>query len=288
MNYRHAFHAGNFADVVKHVMLTRILSHLLEKPKPFRVIDTHAGTGRYDLAGDEAGRTGEWHDGIGRMGAPFPDDVEALLAPYRSVVAATRDAFGPDAYPGSPAIIRRMLRPEDRAILVEKHPDDSRMLRERFNSYANCKVLPVDGWEALPGLIPPKERRGLVLIDPPYEEPGEFAAALRRIGAAMRRWPTGIVALWYPIKDPDQTDAEFARAERFQELDSLAIEVFVQSPSERRDRLNGSGLLVVNPPWRLEGEARLLLPALGMRLSRADWSDHRIVRHGSMKKPPVR
>lgn len=268
MNYRHAFHAGNFADVVKHVVLTRIFVHLLRKPTPFRFVDTHAGIGRYDLAGPEAHRGAEWADGVGRLDAPFPPPTEELLAPYRSALDGVRRRFGGMTYPGSPAIAREMLRPIDRAILIEKHPEDGRLLWERFNQVANMKALLADGWSALPGLIPPRERRGLVLIDPPYEEPGELPAAITRMLRGVQKWPTGIFALWYPIKT--ERDVETALSAVGQGLGAsplLRLELFVDEPAPRGP-LAGTGILVVNPPWTLEAEAGILFPDVAARLAR--------------------
>lgn len=277
MNYRHAYHAGNFADVMKHVLLTRILVHLARKATPFRVIDTHAGIGLYDLAADEAERTGEWRGGVGRLDVPFAPEVEDLLRPYRQVLAACREREGPNAYPGSPAILREMLRPNDRAIAIEKHPEDGDRLAGRFAAASTMKILKVDGWRALGGLIPPRERRGLVLIDPPYEEPDELARAVERVAHAHRKWPTGMFALWYPIKEPAEI-AAFAR-----ELDAnrasptLRLELTLDRPGSGPG-LIGSGLAVVNPPWRLAEEAGVLLPALAARLGTANAGfvvDHR-------------
>lgn len=274
MNYRHAFHAGNFADVMKHVLLVRILVHLRGKEAPFRVVDTHAGIGRYDLTGAEAGRTLEWRAGIGRLHDALPADAEALLAPYRDILASIRSRYGEAVYPGSPAIVRELLRTDDRAILVEKHPDDGALLAERFNAVANLKVMQMDGWTALRGLIPPKERRGLVLIDPPFEEPGELARAAGSLRDAVRRWPTGVFALWYPIKDPGEIDAFVAEAATGRE--ALRLELLVDEPDGLR--LAGSGLLVINPPWRLAEEAGILLPALADRLARRDYGAFRCER----------
>lgn len=267
MNYRHAFHAGNFADVMKHALLARILVHLARKETPFRVVDTHAGIGRYDLGGDEASRTGEAAGGVGRLDEPFAPAVEALLAPYRAVLAETRSRYGEGTYPGSPAIIREMLRRDDRAVLLEKHPEDAALLVERFRPVRNIKVFAGDGWTALPGLVPPKERRGLVLIDPPYEEPDELTRLPERLARIVARWPTGIVALWYPIKGRPEIDA-FARIlGKAVPREVLRLEIMVDDPRVRM-RLNGSGLVVVNPPWMLAGEAEILLPALAERLAR--------------------
>lgn len=277
MNYRHAYHAGNFADVVKHVLLSRIITHLLRKQTPFRVIDTHAGIGLYDLAGDEATRTGEWRSGVGLMAAPFRPEIEALLAPWRAVLAAARGRAGPAAYPGSPFIAREMLRPGDRAVFVEKHPVDRARLARTFGRAENVKVVELDGWLALGGFVPPPERRGLVLIDPPFEEPGEFARCADRLARAVRRWPTGIYALWYPIKHPAEPD-ELARAlAAGLQVPALRLELSVV-PADGT-RLAGTGMIVVNPPWTLQADAMALLPALAERFeSRAPWLCEPIVR----------
>ena len=267
MNYRHAYHAGNFADVMKHALLARILAHLLKKPAAFRVIDTHAGIGIYDLAGEEASKTGEWCSGVGAMDAPFSPDVETVLEPWRQAVAALRADRGPSAYPGSPAIVRSMLRAQDRAILVEKHPQDHATLAAEFRHAANVKVVHLDGWAALGGFIPPKERRGLVLIDPPFEEQGEFARCAARFAQALRRWPTGIVALWYPVKHEREVAAFAEAVSSAVTARTLRLELHV-APADGT-RLAGSGLLVANPPFTLAQDAGRLLPALVKRFGGA-------------------
>ena len=278
MNYRHAFHAGNFADVMKHAFLTRILVHLRLKETAFRVVDTHAGIGRYDLAAEEAERTLEWRAGIGRLADPLGPELEPLLAPYREVLASIRARYGETIYPGSPAIIREMLRPADRAVFVEMHPEDGALLTERFNTVPNAKVMRMDGWVALRGLIPPKERRGLVLIDPPFEEAGELQRAAARLRDAVRRWPTGIFAFWYPIKDTAEVEQFFTEISEAVARPMLRMELLVDVADGQR--LAGSGLLVVNPPWRLAEEAGLLLPAFAERLARRDYGAFRCDRLG--------
>lgn len=266
MNYRHAYHAGNFADVMKHVVLTRILVHLARKDTPFRVIDTHAGVGLYDLSGEEAEKTAEWRAGVGRLEAAFALDVEALLAPYREVLGAVRARHGENAYPGSPAIVREVLRRQDRGVFVELHPADADALSRRFHAVSNLKVMRLDGWTALHALVPPKERRGLVLVDPPYEEPGELDRLASELLKAARKWPTGIYAGWYPIKDVTAVDEVASRLAEESARPGLRLEVMIDSPADR-DRLNGSGLFVLNPPWTLKDEAAALLPALAERFS---------------------
>ena len=274
MNYRHAFHAGNFADVMKHALLVRIIAYLQRKETAFRVIDTHAGIGLYDLAASEAGRTGEWAGGIGRLDGAFSPKVEEVLAPYRTVVADVRARHGESAYPGSPAILREILRRQDRGVFVELHPADYKVLNQAFNEVANLKVLHLDGWTALHSLIPPKEKRGLVLIDPPYEEPGELERLGGELLAALRKWPTGIYAGWYPVKDLGPVDALAARLDRESPRPGLRLELLVDDPRDPT-RLNGSGLFVLNPPWSLKDEAELLLPALAERLSRGGYGAYR-------------
>ena len=211
MNYRHAFHAGNFADVMKHALLVRIIAYLQRKETPLRVIDTHAGPGLYDLAGDAAGRTGEWMAGIGRLEEAFAPGVEELLAPYRTIVADIRARHGQTIYPGSPGILREILRRQDRGVLVELHPADHKALSRAFNQVTNLKVLHLDGWTALNAMIPPRENRGLVLIDPPYEETNELDRLGSHIVDATRKWPNGVYAAWYPIKATDPIDTLVAR-----------------------------------------------------------------------------
>ena len=274
MNYRHAFHAGNFADVMKHALLVRIIAYLQRKDTAFRVIDTHAGVGLYDLAASEAERTGEWAEGIGRLEEAFSPEVEEVLAPYRKVVADVRARHGASAYPGSPGILREVLRRQDRGVFVELHPADYRVLNQAFNAVTNLKVLHLDGWTALHSLIPPKEKRGLVLIDPPYEQPDELERLGSELLAALRKWPTGIYAGWYPVKDPGPVDALAARLDRESPRPGLRLELLVDDPRDPA-RLNGSGLFVLNPPWSLRDEAEILLPALAERLSRSGYGAYR-------------
>ncbi|RVU19473.1 23S rRNA (adenine(2030)-N(6))-methyltransferase RlmJ [Methylobacterium oryzihabitans] len=274
MNYRHAFHAGNHADVLKHLVLARVLAYLQRKPAPFRAIDTHAGLGFYDLAADEAERTGEWRDGWGRLDLPFAPEVEALLAPYREAVAAVRERHGPRTYPGSPALIREFLRPGDQGVFVELHPADGAVLRERFNRDPRTKVMNLDGWTALPALIPPKERRGLVLIDPPYEVGGELDRLGRDLTRAVAKWPTGIYLAWYPIKEVAAIDRLAAGLDAALGRPALRLDLMIDRPDDP-SRLTGSGLIVVNPPYTLREEAETVLPALAERLARGAYGAYR-------------
>jgi 23S rRNA (adenine2030-N6)-methyltransferase len=268
VNYRHAFHAGGFADVFKHVVLCRILHYLRAKPAAFRVIDTHAGAGLYDLAGPEASRGGEWHDGIERlMAAQLAAPVAALLAPYLEVIGALNERGRLKTYPGSPALARAWLRPQDRLIACEIEPQAAAALRQNLRGDTRIKTLEIDGWTALGAYVPPKERRGLVLVDPPFEQDSDFFRLARGLTAAHRKWATGIYALWYPIKGRSEPDALAKSLRRLGIAKMLCAELIV-APLSDPTRLNGCGLILVNPPWTLESELSVLLPALAGILGR--------------------
>jgi 23S rRNA (adenine2030-N6)-methyltransferase len=257
MNYRHAFHAGNFADVLKHIVLARILTHLKAKDTPFRVIDTHAGVGLYDLTSDQARRTGEWEDGVKLVTErPPPPQVADLMAPWQTICDGLM-AQNPPLYPGSPWIAAELTRAQDRMVFCEKHPEDGRLLSGNFSRGRRVKVMEGDAWALLPGLVPPPERRGLVFIDPPFEEDNEFRTIAEHAGQALRRWSTGIYAIWYPMKGAREVDA-FAR--RITALPGGRILRFEISryAVQRVDRLNGCGMIIVNPPWKLDEELRTI------------------------------
>lgn len=258
MNYRHAFHAGNFVDVMKHAALALVLEHLKAKEQPFCVLDTHAGIGRYDLWSEPAQRTGEYRDGILKVSRdPLPD-----LAPYLNVVRAMNGG-GPHVrwYPGSPGLAQALLRPQDRLVLCELHPEDAKTLAAAFADDARVQVQEADGYIALKALLPPKERRGCVLIDPPFEVTDEFERIVRGLGHAHRRWATGIYVIWYPIKHrgPVQVFHDALKAGGIRRI--LVAELLLRGDTDP-DQLNGSGLAIVNPPWRLEESLSRLLPAL--------------------------
>ncbi|RWA68438.1 23S rRNA (adenine(2030)-N(6))-methyltransferase RlmJ [Mesorhizobium sp.] len=262
MNYRHAYHAGNFADVVKHTVLCRLVEYLKQKDKAFRVIDTHAGIGRYDLASVEAGKTGEWQGGVGRLfEATLEPRAAALLQPYLQAVRAENPDGGLRRYPGSPLIVRHLLRKHDRLTAIELHPEDAARLKAVFAGDFQTRVIELDGWLALGAHLPPKEKRGLVLVDPPFEEEGEFPRLVENLRRAHRRWPGGIYALWYPVKDRKAVAAFRAALEEtgIPKLLDIGFEI---RPASNEPSLDGSGLVVVNPPFTLEGELRIMLPAL--------------------------
>jgi 23S rRNA (adenine2030-N6)-methyltransferase len=254
MNYRHAFHAGNHADCLKHALLLLLLDALRRKPAPFAVLDTHAGRGMYDLSADEAARTGEAARGALRLA----DVVDGPLAPF---VEALRAQGFPARYPGSPALVRAALRANDRLACCELHPEDHAALRAHFARDGQVAVHRRDAWEAIRALTPFPEKRGLVLIDPPFEQEAEFARLVGAVAEVNRRFRAGIVAAWYPVKHRapvrDFHDALRATGVR----DMVAAELWLREPTDPR-RLNGSGLLVVNPPFGFEPAAEAVLSAL--------------------------
>jgi 23S rRNA (adenine2030-N6)-methyltransferase len=273
MNYRHAFHAGNFADVVKHAVLCRVLLHLRGKPAAFRVLDTHAGEGLYDLTRPEASRSGEWRHGIERVrNAAVTGEVGGLLAPYLDVVAAHNANGRMTSYPGSPALVRAWLRPQDRLVACELEPGAAAALTHNLRG-RNIRVVTIDGWTALTAYVPPKERRGLVLIDPPFEQSGEFARLADRLAAAYRKWATGLYLLWYPIKERRECEQFARRLARSGIGKILRAELTID---DRSDRLAGAGLVLVNPPWTLERELSILLPALAAILAPGDAGSARL------------
>ncbi|MGZ5876268.1 MAG: 23S rRNA (adenine(2030)-N(6))-methyltransferase RlmJ [Bradyrhizobium sp.] len=276
MNYRHAFHAGNFADVHKHSILVRVLLHLRAKPAAFRVIDTHAGSGRYDLFGSEATRSGEWHQGIERVWrAREAGAVHDLIKPYLDVVAALNPGGELRTYPGSPLVAQSLLRAQDRLIACELEPGSARALAATLRSDQRAKALRIDGWTAAAAYVPPPERRGLVLIDPPFEEAADFTHLSNILAVAHRKWPTGIYLLWYPIKDRGAPDALARRLRKLSVPNILRSELTI-GPPRAEGGLIGSGLVVVNPPFTLERDLCSLMPDLCRLLSpdaaaRADW-----------------
>jgi len=268
LNYRHAFHAGSFADVFKHAVLCRLLDYLRRKPAAFRVIDTHAGAGLYDLTSPEASRGGEWHDGIERlMRARLPDKVATLLSPYIEAIGALNEPGQLTVYPGSPALVRAWLRPQDRLIACELEPQAEAALAGNMRGDSRIKTLATDGWTALTAYVPPTERRGLIITDPPFEQDSDFPRLAQALATAHRKWPTGLYLLWYPIKGRTEPDALAKRLRRLAIPKILRAELTV-SPLSDPSRLNGSGLILVNPPWTLEGELAVLLPALAGILGR--------------------
>ena len=263
MNYRHAFHAGNHADVLKHLTLALILQRLAQKTTPFAVIDTHAGAGVYDLASEEARRSPDWENGLGKRwdwpNAPAP------FAAYREAIAAHNTGDMLTRYPGSPLFAAHAMRAQDRLVLCELHPEEAQKLRHEMRDVRDGPAVQVharDGFEAVTALTPPLERRGLVLIDPPYEAEGELAASVRAIKAAQARFAHGFYLWWRPLKDAatlDAADSELAG-------EKLRADLWV-APPQRTGALTASSVLVLNPPYGLKEALTETLPHIAQRLS---------------------
>lgn len=275
MNYRHGFHAGNFADILKHVILMRMLVHLGQKPAPFRVLDTHAGSGLYDLKSEEADRTGEWRGGIGRMDEPFSSAAEQVLAPWRAAL----QAISPDGrfYPGSPLLIREGLRREDRAAFNEAHPKEEAALKKLLNAYRDPRlaVTAIDGYTMWKAQVPPNERRGMVLVDPPFEVRDEWERLAAGVTMMARKWPGGSLAIWYPVKDQAALRDIEDEAAKSGFANILSVELHVDR-IQPEGPLAGTGMLIANPPYTLEADMEALLPELAARLALSDKARYRI------------
>ena len=259
MNYRHGYHAGNFADVVKHIALVAILAHLKKKDAAFAVIDTHAGRGAYDLLGEHAGKTGEAQNGIARLhdlSGPMPDALATYL-----------DLAKGETYPGSPLIAAKLLRPQDRLTAIEKHPQEYAVLKDTLDLYRNATSENLDGYARLPKLLPPAARRGLVVIDPPFEATDEFETLARTVAAAVRKFATGIYLIWYPIKSQPAADAFTSEVLAAGVTKALTVTIQIAAPD---GKLNAAGLLVINPPYGLAAQmqqvAQIIAPRLGADL----------------------
>lgn len=262
MNYRHAYHAGNFADVVKHAALALMIERLKAKNAPFCVIDTHAGLGRYDLSSTEAQKTGEFRDGVLRLLERDPRSLPAELGPYLAVVRAmNRGGVAIRWYPGSPRLALDLMGPQDRLMLLELHPADAQTLAGLFAGDARVSVHNADGYMGLKAFLPPKQRRGLVLVDPPFERKDEFARLARGLRHAHRRWATGQYLLWYPIKAREPV-AAFHDELAASGIGRILIAELLLRPATDPERLNGCGLVLVNPPWKLDSDLSSLLPNL--------------------------
>ncbi len=256
MNYRHVYHAGNFADVLKHIVLVLCLEYLQRKDGPLCVIDTHAGGGLYDLNSGEAQKTGEWEKGIGRLWQR--SDAPGDLAPYLGLI---RDDMEQEQYPGSPLLIARSLRPQDMLITSELHEETCEALEYNLMPYRGVRAVRMDAYQCARAHIPPRERRGLVLIDPPFEKRDEFETLGRQMKEWKKRWPTGVYLLWYPIKAHLPVDAlkEAARALGLHR--TWFVEALVH-PRNQPESFNGSGVMVFNAPYTVPERVEALLPFL--------------------------
>lgn len=268
MNYRHIYHAGNFSDVFKHVILARILEYLKKKDQAFRVIDTHAGIGIYDLSSHEAQKTGEWINGIGCIfNKPIPADIEELMKAWFYVITELNgDSNKITRYPGSPHFTRKLLRKQDRLTAIELHDEDYKTLARNFAGDYQTRIIHLDGYLALGAHVPPKEKRGLILVDPPFEQTDEFGRIVNGLLKAYRRFPNGIYALWYPVK-------HYNELKHFiNELKAIAIPKILRLELRVKQRstipgLDGCGMIIVNPPYVLKKEMHLLESFLIDRLA---------------------
>lgn len=284
MNYRHHFHAGNFADVMKHALFVRLLRALQRKEKGILFLDTHAGRGRYDLAaaaaGDTLARRPEWPEGIGRLWARPAGDVPAELGEYLALVrdfdrrAGNLDA-GPRFYPGSPWLAHALARPVDRLVFCEQQPAECGALRAEFAGLPRVAVQEDDGYTAVRALLPPRERRALVLIDPPFEAADEFARLAAALAEGLQRFSPGTYAIWYPLTARAKVDAFLTAVRNLAPPPALAIELDIAG-ADAAIKLKGCGLLVLNPPWQFEAEARAIVAALTPLLAQAPGAAARV------------
>lgn len=271
MNYRHAYHAGNFADVLKHALLVRLIRSMQRKDKGFLFVDSHAGRGRYDLeqasVGDSRERTPEWPEGIGRLWRRA--ELPAEVADYVGLVRGFDLGHGnltpePRFYPGSPRIAKALARPQDRLDLWEKHPEECGALRDEFHGERRVSVHGADGYGALRACLPPPERRALVLIDPPFESASEWEQIAAAMDEGLRRLPGGTYAVWYPLSGRVPVGG-YLDSLRLAGLPSFVAELSVAPAGPG---ISGCGVLVVNPPWKVDGEARVIVDYLATALDR--------------------
>jgi 23S rRNA (adenine2030-N6)-methyltransferase len=269
MNYRHAFHAGNHGDVLKHIILARVLEYFKTKDKPFTYLDTHAGIGAYDLSGIEAGKTNEWQGGIGKLAEPFNADVEALLLPYRNTIAAMNTGTL-RFYPGSPELAARLLRPSDRMIFNELHPTDFETLRDNYKKNLRVRATHLDSVQSAKTELPFPSKRGVVLIDPPFEVLDDTQRTAQALSFAHRRFATGTFLIWYPVTT-DEFASKFIDSMRDLNLPNMLHAQLRVKAAFERGGLTGSGMIMINPPYVLEEDLRLLMPALAERLGLGTW-----------------
>lgn len=270
MNYQHSFHAGNFADVFKHIVLLGLIKSLLRKDNAFCYLDTHAGCGYYDLLDDAAKKTKEYESGITKLlQEPNPP---GLIKEYLADVKLINNQLNGSAlstfryYPGSPKLVRHYLRTQDRMILCELHPKEHRILKENFDNDQRTGIHLVDGYQALKAFLPPKERRGLILIDPPYERPNELTQLLTHLPMALKRFATGVYAIWYPIKDRPPIERFYRALKNVITQPMLVTELSI-FPETSAQHLNGSGMIIINPPWQFAEQLNRCLPWLWQTLS---------------------
>ncbi len=258
MNYRHIYHAGNFADVLKHIVLIILVKALQRKETGFCYLDTHAGIGYYDLTSIQAQKSKEFANGFEKI-LTMPNPAECIQE-YIRICSNT------SLYPGSPAIVKALLRPQDRMALCELHPEDFQTLKKNFPHYKQISMHHLDAYLSVKALLPPKEKRGLILIDPPYEQSTEFSDIIDAIEDAIKRFSTGVYAIWYPVKH------ERAVKEFHQQLKEVTSRPFLNCelciyPNDVGSQLNGCGMTIVNPPFKIDEEINSILPSLWETLS---------------------
>ena len=259
LSYRHSFHAGNHADVIKHIVQSLILDSLKQKDKPFVYHDTHSGVGRYDLQDERSEKTGEFKEGIARIWDR--DDIPEEIASYIDAIKALNDNDELRYYPGSPKVARTQIREDDRMTLTELHPADFPLLLQEFRGDRQVKMYKEDGFARLKASLPPKERRGVVLIDPPYELKHEYMDVVKAIKNSHERWATGTYAIWYPVVYRENIDKMLKGLKDLGIRKILQLELGVAPDSEERG-MTASGMIVINPPWKLESQMKTLLPWL--------------------------
>ncbi|MDO6499494.1 23S rRNA (adenine(2030)-N(6))-methyltransferase RlmJ [Photobacterium sanguinicancri] len=264
LSYRHSFHAGNHADVVKHIVQSLILDSLKQKDKPFVYHDTHSGVGRYDLQDERSEKTGEFLQGIARIWSR--DDIPAEIASYIDAIKMLNDSEELRYYPGSPKVASAQIRGQDRMVLTELHPTDFPLLLQEFRGDRQVKIYKEDGFTRLKGSLPPKERRGVVLIDPPYELKREYMDVVKAIRESHKRWATGTYAIWYPVVYRENIDKMIKGLEDTGIRKILKIELGVEPDTEERG-MTASGMIVINPPWKLESQMKAILPWLQHAIS---------------------
>ncbi|ENM5935048.1 23S rRNA (adenine(2030)-N(6))-methyltransferase RlmJ [Vibrio mimicus] len=266
LSYRHSFHAGNHADVLKHIVQSLILNSLQQKEKPFVYHDTHSGVGRYDLTHEWSEKTGEYKQGIARVWQQ--DKIPAELDSYLDAIRQLNQGETLRYYPGSPRVARAHLREQDRMVLTELHPSDYPLLEQEFHRDRQVSIYKEDGFARLKASLPPQERRGLVLIDPPYELAKEYRDVVQAIAQSYKRWATGIYAIWYPVVNRCDIDDMLEGLQGLGIRKILQIELGV-SPDTNERGMTASGMIVVNPPWTLENQMQSILPFLKQAIAPA-------------------
>jgi 23S rRNA (adenine2030-N6)-methyltransferase len=271
--YRHAFHAGNHADVLKHCVLQQILMYMNQKDKPYWVIDTHAGAGMYSLASDYANTKSEYLDGVARLWEC--DDLPPVLNDYMSLIQLCNNKGDWSLYPGSPEVIRRSIRADDRMRLFELHPTDFEILQENFERDRQAKLFKSDGFASLKALLPPPTRRAVIFMDPPYEIKTDYPKVVDALEEGLSRFAEGVYVVWYPI---------LTRGDHIRMIESLSklsektlnIAMTVQEPDEKGFGMLGSGLFIINPPWTLKATMQTVMPYLVEKLAQYPGASYEI------------